>query len=506
MARTGADLWRPVSVKIVLALVMFATVPFLVYDQFRAANDQTNRLLVASSEVQGRLIAEALRPRLEKADREAMAALAEMVGRLGGVGPDIKLLFRPAAVPGANFFYVASAPRVSAAWLEGERREFDRLGVLSRLDATCAHAGTVGFRYTNPDGATELLTSLTAISTAAGCWVVITADHSSDALGTGLGQPYWRTAAVRGATLIYLAMAVAVLALLVQVWVGLRRFGRLARALRTGDAGRSGFAASNSIPELTWVAGEFDRLVDGLRASAEALRFAAEETAHAFKTPLGIIAQSLEPLRRRIGDDPRGLRSLELIDRSLERLDGLVTAARALDETLADTINPPLERVPLSDLVADLVAEYSEAHDPAAIRFAAGIDPGCVVTGASPLVEVVLQNLLDNAVSFSPAGGTIEVGLRVRPKVAELSVADQGPGVAPDTLERIFSRFVSLRESKGPPAPGQDGGMPVKSPAHFGLGLWIVRRNVEVMGGVVAAENRPDGGFRVVVALPLAEP
>ncbi len=495
-----------VSVKIGLILVMIATVPALVYNQFRAANDDTNRLLVGSAEAQGRLIAEALRPDLDKSDGATLAMAARTIQRLGTAGPDIKVLFRPAAT-GEGFFFVASSPVVSAASLEQERQELVRLGILDRLTSSCEQAGTVGFRTTNPDGEVELLTSITALRTGVGCWVVITADRSATALATALGQPYWKTAAVGTAAAIYIAMVLGVLAVLVQLWRALRRFGRLARALRTRNPGSGSFAAANRIPELAGVAVEFDRLVDGLRASAEALRFTAQETAHAFKTPLGILAQSLEPLRLRVGDDPRSRRSLELIDRALDRLDGLVSAARALDETLADTINPSCERVALSTMVADIAAEYQEAYDPAHTRFISAIEPNCVTMGAASLIETIVENLLDNAVSFSPVGSTVEIGLCARRTVAELSVADHGPGVAPDTLERIFDRFVSLREGQGtpePPGSSSSGSKGLRGAANLGLGLWIVRRNVEVMGGVVAAENRADGGFRVVVALPLA--
>jgi two-component system sensor histidine kinase ChvG len=246
-------LWRPISVKIVLVLAMFVAVPVLVYDQFRAANDETNRLLVASIEAQGKLIAEALRPGLETADGAAMTALARAVQRLGALGPEIKLLFRPEAVAG-SFFYVASSPTVSAQYLERERQELVRLGVLDRLAPSCEQAGTTGFRYTNPDGAIELLTSITVVRTGVGCWVVITADRSPEALGTALGQLYWKTAAVGTAAAIYVAMALGVLALLVQLWLGLRRFRRLARALRTGAAERGSFMALNRIPELAGTA------------------------------------------------------------------------------------------------------------------------------------------------------------------------------------------------------------------------------------------------------------
>ena len=90
--------------------------------------------------------------------------------------------------------------------------------------------------------------------------------------------------------------------------------------------------------------------------------------------------------------------------------------------------------------------------------------------GAPALIETVLQNLIDNAVSFSPMSGTIEVTLQRRSTVVELSVADQGPGVAPDALERIFDRSVSFRESQGASAEGGRAGAVPRGPANFGLG------------------------------------
>ena len=75
-----------------------------------------------------------------------------------------------------------------------------------------------------------------------------------------------------------------------------------------------------------------------------------------------------------------------------------------------------------------------------------------------------------------------------------ISVSDQGPGVPPGDLERIFERYVSIRdESQRMPGAG-----------NFGIGLWIVRRNIEAAGGLIRAENRKEGGLRMAVELPLA--
>ncbi|HYB08971.1 MAG TPA: HAMP domain-containing sensor histidine kinase [Alphaproteobacteria bacterium] len=495
---------RSFVVKILVLVAIFFAVPSIVYEQFRAADAEKNRLLLENVEAQGRIIAEALRPAVERIDGSAMRSIAQAVLRLGIAGPNIKLLFRRADdFTNGGFYYVASAPAVPSQYLEQERQDLLNSGVLDRLKDSCADVAPLGIRYTNPAGGQELLTSVIPIQASTGCWAVVTSYQSAEFLGSSIGQPYWQTGAVRFAAAIYLVMALIVTVLFMQAGLSLRRFGRLARNLRTGRELRGTFSSLNRIPELSWVAEEFDRLVSTLRSSAQALRFAAEETAHAFKTPIGIIAQSLEPFRRGVTrDDPRTLRALDIIDRSLERLDGLVSASRRLDETIADSINPPHEPVPLSALVQEIAEEYREAHEPGRVRIVARIEPGLVVIGAPSLLETIVQNICENALSFSPLNGEIEVILRARSGVAELSISDQGPGVAPDKIEQIFERFVSLRSAEvaNNPPPGEPQGGKV----HYGLGLWIVRRNVESMGGVVAAENRAEGGFRVVVALPLA--
>jgi two-component system, OmpR family, sensor histidine kinase ChvG len=521
--------WRSFALKILLLLAIFFAVPAILYDQFRAADEEKNRLLSESVAAQGRLVAEALRPLVERLDGRAMQAVGVTVEHLGQTGASIKLLYRPAIAPAhensahpapaqasdaQSFFYVSSSPSVPSQYLEQERQDLINSGILDRLKDSCDEETPLAMRYTNPTGGQEILTSVTPIQARSGCWAVVISNRTQEFLGSSLGLPYWQTPAVRLAAAIYLVMALIVTVLFVQAGLSIRRFGRLARDLRTGVEQRGSFASLNRVPELSGVAVEFDRLVAALRSSAQALRFAAQETAHAFKTPLGIIAQALEPLRARLAkDDTRATRAVELIDRSLARLDGLVSAARQLDETIADSINPPRERVPLSDLLSEIVEEYREAHDPKHLSFAASIEPGVVIAGAAALIETIAQNLLDNAASFSPPGSEIEVQLRARGGVAEFAVADGGPGVEPDKIAGVFERFVSLRPKKGSGAAGEGaragsnprpGPNPHPGEEHFGLGLWIVRRNVEALGGAVAAENRPEGGFRVVVALPLA--
>lgn len=108
--------------------------------------------------------------------------------------------------------------------------------------------------------------------------------------------------------------------------------------------------------------------------------------------------------------------------------------------------------------------------------------------------------------AFRRRGGVIAVALRAQGPSAALTVEDQGPGVPPEYLGRIFERYFSYR----PAPPGGDdsdnsGENPAGTPGgNFGIGLWIVRRNVEAVGGTVATHNKGDGGLKVTITLPYA--
>ncbi len=141
----------------------------------------------------------------------------------------------------------------------------------------------------------------------------------------------------------------------------------------------------------------------------------------------------------------------------------------------------------------------SVAQSSAGCRVVVSPIPKATVLGSEDLLETVIENLLDNAVSFSPRGGRIRVGLTADRSFATVSVEDDGPGVDPGHLERIFDRYFSYRQNGENKANGDANGS-----AHFGIGLWVVRRNVEALGGTVTAKNREPHGLTVHVRLPLA--
>ena len=126
-------------------------------------------------------------------------------------------------------------------------------------------------------------------------------------LGTSLAEPVWQRFEVQVAAAIYLAMAIITIIVFLSMRRSVLRFRGLARDIRTGHAGNRSFASQNELVELSGVAEEFDHLIAKLRASADSIRHAAEDNAHAMKTPIAIMRQSLEPLKRLVpSGEPRG--------------------------------------------------------------------------------------------------------------------------------------------------------------------------------------------------------
>jgi len=246
-------------------------------------------------------------------------------------------------------------------------------------------------------------------------------------------------------------------------------------------------------------------MVEALHRSAADIRQTAEDNAHAFKTPIAVIRQSIEPLRRALApDNQRAQRAIGVVEHSLDRLDGLVASARRLDEATADLIAKPRVPVDLGRVIGGVIQIRSgilATHDVSIVlashdlTISADLLPGLYVLGTEEMIETVVENLIENAVSFSPAGSEILVHLTRDRRFAHLTVSDQGPGVPAEQLERIFDRYYSERRT--------DAASEATS-SYFGIGLWISRRNVEAIGGTIEAENLEPKGLAIHVRLPLA--
>jgi len=482
-----------VAAKVALATVIFFALPLLIYEQFQAADSHRRALLLDSLEKQGRLVAEVLRPSLEDYNGTALQNVFATLRRIGGIdGSRIKILRRP-KVPhdSVGFRYIAYTPSVTGAALEHERLELNKAGIFRHLRDRCAGSPRLSAHYAAAVGEAEVITSITPLETETACWAIMTTHDVDAAKGAGLGRPYWQTPEVRAALAIYLVLAVLVMVLFVGVWRSLRGYAAAARSIRERGLGAEApsFASINRVPELAGVAEEFDRMVATLRNAAGAIRHAAEDNAHAFKTPIATIGQSLEPLKKDLtNEQTRARRAAARIEGAVARLEELVAASRRMEEATAAVIEAPRQRLDLSAFVRRTLDGYGEIADWRSLSFDRRIEDGLRVRAEADILETILENLLENAFDFAPAGSAIEIALEAQEGGIMLAIADEGPGVADDSLESIFERYVSVRVAGGE--------------GHFGVGLWLVRRNVEALGGTVRAElNRPRG-LRVVVTLP----
>lgn len=487
--------------KLAVLIATFLTVPIILYTQFHSADQGKQELLLQSVNEQARLVAQALEPGLREGGQLLPSGLAGAIRHLATDGTSIKVLFRPKGGKNPNsFFYVASTPQVPVEHLRGERERLIELGVLDRLTDTCKGDLPAAQRYTNPAGQEQVVTSVNPVLTEAGCWAIVIAHSTTAYQKLAIGRPYWETTEIRFAAIIYAGMALLVFTMFYGAWRSMRQFADLARSIRMGGRSGRSFAAESNVLEVAGLADELDRLVGALEESSKSIRQAAEENAHAFKTPVAVIRQSIEPLKRDIAlDNERGARALEVIENSTERLDHLISCAWRMDEIAADLVDPPREEVEFSELLMRMMRGYADLFRAKEVTAETRVDDHIVVRAGEELIETVIENLVENALTFSSAKGSVWVSLEARDGSAVLKIEDQGPGVPDDDLERIFERYYSRHAPDDEPqeTDGADN-------RHFGIGLWIVRRNVEAVGGSVVAKNRAEGGLCMTATLPLA--
>ncbi len=201
---------------------------------------------------------------------------------------------------------------------------------------------------------------------------------------------------------------------------------------------------------------------------------------------------------------------MEIIQHDVRRLDRLISDISDASRLDAELAREDARPVDMSELLRTTVSLFNDIHRDDTpevvleIAYSSGARPYHVVGHDSRLSQVI-TNLLDNAISFSPPGCRVKVAARRVGTEIQIAVEDEGPGIPPENLERIFERFYTDR-------PQENFGQ------NSGLGLNISRQIVVAHGGQLWAENRPftidtpsaggasrhSGGARFVIRLPAA--
>jgi len=204
--------------------------------------------------------------------------------------------------------------------------------------------------------------------------------------------------------------------------------------------------------------------------------------AHEIKNPLTPIRLSVEHLRelwkRKSPDFDRALE--ECVTNVLRQTEELRRSAAEFSD-YARLPTPETRPIDVGELAAEAAAAYAGASG---IRLSVDTMPGLEALGDPRLISRVLSNLVGNSVDALQGRGTIRIHVDRRNGRIEAAVEDDGPGVPPEILPRLFDPYFSAKS----------GGT--------GLGLAIAKKIVEEHGGTIAAANRPNGGFRVAFDLP----
>lgn len=475
---------RSLRVQGFVLLVVLVTLPVLVSTVLGDADAERRLLLLNAVGETGDAIAAGLTETLHDLRPADSDTLRQALARFSAPERSIQILLRPAADDTAqDYYFIATDTPASPELLEADRKRIVDLGILPDLSHGCTERFV---RARDPSllrEGTEVLTSVTSVAGSAGCWAIVIANSGHRLLGALEPRPYWARPDVRFAIGIYILMAVLIAAIFASVWLALLRFRRLALS----STEQALFVLNTDIPELGPLAAAFDGMVRRLRQSAAMLRQAAEDNAHAFKGPIATIRLAIES-----PPAPGSEQSVPpAIAKALDRLDGLVQSARHLDTAAAELLEPKRYRIDLSALVRGFVDSQDGLTEPRGVRLRSAVQDGIFVAAQEEPLETILENLVDNAISFSAEGGVVTVRLTRRGGHALLTVEDEGPGVEPERLEEIFERYHSHR-----PEPSDE--------PHFGIGLWLVRQNATSFGGWAAASNISPHGLVVTVSLPLA--
>jgi len=213
------------------------------------------------------------------------------------------------------------------------------------------------------------------------------------------------------------------------------------------------------------------------------------DAGHELRTPLAVLRTELELADRPQRTEQELREAIQHTSRGVDRLAHLTEDLLLLART-EGAAEPRLEWVHLGELIADAVGATGEQAGGSDVRIVVDGPAALDVRGVRSLLRRALDNLLENAVRYSPRGATVTLRTSVVGDEVVIAVLDEGPGFTPGFLPHAFERFRRADDARS----RGDGGT--------GLGLAIVLAVAEAHGGTAAAANRPEGGAIVTVTIP----
>ena len=306
-------------------------------------------------------------------------------------------------------------------------------------------------------------------------------------------------------TLFVIFLGVLLLSLLLSSFLARTIVRPLRRLAIAAQRVRLGRAREVTIPrfqkrrdEIGALSRTLSDMTAALRARIDATEAFAADVAHEIKNPLASLRSAVDAMGN-VKDPELSARLLTVVRDDVQRIDRLISDISDASRLDAELSRVRFERIDLGVMLATLMSIYETQPATAGVTlaFARPQFGSAVVNGDGSRLAQVARNLIDNAISFSPSGGLVQVTVaRVGERVL-MRVDDDGPGLPPEGINRIFERFYSERPE------GEAFGK------HSGLGLAIAKAIVEAHDGTIAAENRIERdevkGARFTVSLPATQ-
>ncbi len=238
--------------------------------------------------------------------------------------------------------------------------------------------------------------------------------------------------------------------------------------------------------EVAVLARDFDAMADQLRANRTATTQLLRDISHELRSPLARMRVALGLARQPPADVTR---QLDRLEREIERLDSMISQVLKLARLHGANARIEKESFELDEVIEEVVRD---ANFEGAVKHCTVNVQGsakAAILGNRELLRSAIENVLRNAVRYSPTETPVDVSIARERSGLEIAIADHGPGVPPGDLERIFEPFYRVAESRDRDSGGE------------GIGLAITAQVMKAHGGAARARNTP-GGFEVLLSLP----
>jgi two-component system sensor histidine kinase ChvG len=322
-------------------------------------------------------------------------------------------------------------------------------------------------------------------------------------LATNNDRSFTRAVRRQRAGILTVMVSVILLSILLSVFLArtiVRPLRRLALAAHRVRLGRSREVKVPRLPsrhdEIGLLARAVSDMSQSLRQRIDNMEAFAADVTHELKNPLASLRSAVDGLDR-VEDDALRHRLMGIARDDVGRLDRLINDIGEAARTDAELARATFDRIDLGPLIEQLVHSWETRRETgdARIAFARPRKDTAAVMGKPDRLARAINNILDNAVSFSPPGGLVEIAATRVGDEVRIRIDDEGPGVPPEAREAIFNRFHSVRPE------GEEFGR------HSGLGLAIARAIVEGHDGEIDVQDRDDApsGARFTIRLPAAD-